>query len=56
MSASVPFGARMNRLIMLLMLAAAEKNDQEILRIVYEMYKVFKQSLEEGEQSGQGKS
>jgi len=54
-SAPVPATAKMNRLLMKLIIKAAKGDKEAVFQIAQEMVKLFEEGLEEGEQSGQGK-
>jgi len=54
-SAAVPASAKMNRLLMKLIIKAAKGDKEAVFAIAQEMVKLFEEGLEEGEAGGQGK-
>jgi len=55
-STTVALSAKMNRLLMKLIIKAAKGDKEAVFQIAQEMVKIFEEGLEEGEAVGQGKS
>jgi len=55
-STPVAASAKMNRLLMKLIIKAAKGDKEAVFAIAQEMVKIFEEGLEEGEAGGQGKS
>lgn len=48
---TVPAGAKMNKLLMKLIIKAAKGDKEAVFQIAQEMVKIFEEGLEEGEKS-----
>jgi hypothetical protein len=54
MSANIPSGAKMNKLFMKLIIAAARGDKEKVYAISQELVKMFEEGLEENEDAGKG--